>query len=315
MLVKTGTDSSGTIDGLIKCPVKYHPAMSHQQSQMNDDHALIREVEFIGSSRNETAKKEILTTADVFSQNNHFQVFAFCFGPFEVFLKRNIDMAVGWRTTKAKELLAYFFHHRNHFVSRQEIIADLWPDMDPEQASTLLHTNLYYVRNALKSGNKKNGIIYARGGYRMDLNEITSDLIIFEDLIKRIGKEPPDASINLLEQAASIYRGEYFLNADWDWAVARREQYQQIYLSILKKIATFYTEQHNCQWAAHYLRRVLEVNPLLEDTHAQLMQVYAYQGDRRAIMSQYEILCKVLEEELGIEPESRTKKLYYELLS
>jgi LuxR family transcriptional regulator, maltose regulon positive regulatory protein len=89
----------------------------------------------------------------------------FCFGEFEVYTGQNTDGLVSWRTTKAKELLAYFIHQHLRPVSRQEIITALWPEVSPEQAATFLHTHLYWARQVLQKNGKGRDIVYESGGY------------------------------------------------------------------------------------------------------------------------------------------------------
>ena len=67
--------------------------------------------------------------------------------------------------------------------------------------------------------------------------------------------------------------------------------------------------------AATCLRSILYLNPLLEEMHVLLMKVYYRQGDRMALMQQYQTLCHILDQEMGLEPNPETRKLYYKLCS
>ena len=89
-----------------------------------------------------------------------------CLGPFRVLAG---ETEITWRTTKARDLFAYLVHHRNRAVFKEKILEDLWPETDPEQASTLFHTNLYQLRKAVKGvvGNRRL-VKHAAGQYHLD---------------------------------------------------------------------------------------------------------------------------------------------------
>ena len=65
------------------------------------------------------------------------------------------------------------------------------------------------------------------------------------------------------------------------------------------------------QWEAAigHARRWLALDPLNEPAHRLLMQLYAWAGDRAAAARQYQECVKVLQAELGIEPEPETTAL------
>ena len=62
--------------------------------------------------------------------------------------------------------------------------------------------------------------------------------------------------------------------------------------------------------AESYARRCLQLEPWDEQAHRQVMQALALQGQRSAALAQYEACRKALAEELGVEPEPETTRLY-----
>jgi ABC-type oligopeptide transport system substrate-binding subunit len=62
-----------------------------------------------------------------------------------------------------------------------------------------------------------------------------------------------------------------------------------------------------------YASRLLEMDPLLEETHRQLMRLLAYDGQRGAALNQYEACRAILDRELGVEPDEATAQLYEEI--
>lgn len=237
----------------------------------------------------------------------------FCLGEFAVYTGQNTGAPVCWRTNKAKELLAYFIHQRRP-VSRQEVITALWPEVSPEQAATFLHTNLYWVRQVLQKSGRNRGIFYENSAYRLEAKDIICDYLLFEELRDRVSGDAGEPVVADLEQAITLYRGDYLEHSGWEWALARREEYNREYLQMLQLIVARYFKLKNYRAALGYLEKILQVNPLLEEAHQMVMNAYAALGDRQAIIRQYELLRRILMDELGLEPARETSKLFYEAI-
>lgn len=67
--------------------------------------------------------------------------------------------------------------------------------------------------------------------------------------------------------------------------------------------------------AAEYASRTLAFDPLWEPAHRILMRALACGGQRSQAISQYELCCRLLDEELGLEPEDETATLYKQIIS
>lgn len=85
------------------------------------------------------------------------------FGPIRVFHREQELDATSWRTVKTRDLLAYLAH-QDKPVSTDRILEALWPDFEPDKASALFHTTLYYLRRLLQQFTDKEIII--RGSKR-----------------------------------------------------------------------------------------------------------------------------------------------------
>ncbi|MEW5785180.1 MAG: tetratricopeptide repeat protein [Bacillota bacterium] len=231
-----------------------------------------------------------------------------CLGPFRVIAGEH---EIAWRTTKARDLFAYLVHHRAKPVVKEKILEELWPEVDPEHASTLFHTNLYQLRKAVKGILGEQRLVkHTAGQYRLDSERFACDIDVFESLSATASDQPAGPG---LEQAAALYRGEYLEGLDYEWIAAERERLNQLYQVILDSLARFYLDDGRFPRAASCLRSILKINPLLEEAHALLMTAYARMGDRMAVLQQYETLNEVLAEELGVDPSPKTRELYYKL--
>ena len=61
-------------------------------------------------------------------------------------------------------------------------------------------------------------------------------------------------------------------------------------------------------------RSVLLEDPLQERVHLAVMRLYASQGRRDLVRRQYDRLCTLLLEELGVEPMPQTTREYHRLM-
>src|SRR5206468_2042373 len=65
--------------------------------------------------------------------------------------------------------------------------------------------------------------------------------------------------------------------------------------------------------AVPHARRWLEVDPLHEPAHRELIRLYAWSGDRAGALEQYRNCVRTLSQELGVAPLDETARLYEEV--
>src|SRR5690606_12515409 len=57
----------------------------------------------------------------------------------------------------------------------------------------------------------------------------------------------------------------------------------------------------------------LQLEPFREEAHRLLMRLLAESGQRSAALAQYEVCVRILDEELGVEPDDETVALYEQI--
>jgi len=212
----------------------------------------------------------------------------------------------GWRTAKARDLIAYLALAGDRPVTRDQLMEALWPDTDLESAHALLHTTLYYLRRALKPVGE--GLItFAGGAYRLDRERVATDLDRFYRLVAAGGEAA-------WREAIDLYRGDLLEGVDYEWAEAPRVRARTVCLEALRNLATHLREDGRPSEAVESLQRLITLDPLAEDGHLGLMECFAALGNRNAALHQYRTLLHVLDEELGLEPGREAKELYRRLL-
>src|SRR6266536_5036344 len=95
-----------------------------------------------------------------------------------------------------------------------------------------------------------------------------------------------------------------------DWAQRRRDRLRRLYSWLLENAAKLALANAQGQQAGEYLQALLERNSAYEQTHRQLMLVFARMGRRSDALNQYQLLRAALREELDANPLPETVDLY-----
>lgn len=225
--------------------------------------------------------------------------------------------AIHLHRRKALALLAYLaMTGRAH--ERDSLAALLWPDLDQSSARAALRRHLWTLNEALD-----NGIEADEETIRLGENAVWLDVASFRSLVAvcQTHGHPESAVCELclknLTNAADLYRGDLlagFTIPDCsefeEWQFFETEALRRDYASVLSRLVHFHSANRDFERAISYARRWLSLDPLREDVHRQLMQLYDWSGQRSAALRQYEVCAKLLQEELQVRPEVETTHLY-----
>ncbi|WP_271808368.1 response regulator [Clostridium beijerinckii] len=237
-----------------------------------------------------------------------------CFGEFEVYGNNGL---IKWPTRKVEEMLAYFIVHRERNIGRWELGEILWPEGDPEKIKTNLHTTLFRLRKTLKENDLPINICSKRGGkgtYRCELQELHCDLMEFENA-KLENIIINKGNINQCERILSLYKEDLFLKKNYEWCGAKAEYLQRNYINILKSTALFYLEKGLYKNAIDRLMIVKEKSPFDEKVHQTILRIYGMLKNRALLIQCHEEFKVKLFEEMRIEPQEETNKLFTELIN
>ena len=220
-------------------------------------------------------------------------------------------------TRKAVALLAYLAV-TGTYQTRDTLAALLWPEMDDERARAALRRTLSAVRAAVGD----EAFIVTRDGLSLDTDHVWCDVIVFQATVLATDRAahaglPPAPSLTEMEAAVALYR-DHFLSgfslrdsAEFDeWQLAVAEKLRRAYTTLLSRLVQLYSQSGQLEQAIELGRRWLAVDPLREEAHRWLMQLYTWNGARDAALRQYRDVVRVLDEELGVGPLPETTALY-----
>ena len=240
------------------------------------------------------------------------------FGPLQITLDGQPFASPLWLKTQA--LLAFLLIEPG-IPHRRETLAGLfWPDCPETAARSSLRQALHQLRAVLGAHNPS--LVITAQTVQWNLDGAFVDLHEFSSLVDRCARHAHRAvnecgeCATRLARAAALYQADLLAgfglkdcSAFDEWLVVKRQAYRQAALSALDKLAGYYAFSADYERMEQVARRQVEVDPLVEAAHRQVMLALARGQRRNAALLHYEALCGMLKTELGIAPEPATVAL------
>ena len=145
------------------------------------------------------------------------------------------------------------------------------------------------------------------------------DIESFESKVeKALGQSTQDldgSQARELESALQFYERELMEGFYEDWVLRERERIRMLYMTGLLKLTAYYRMNGDFERGIHHAQQILKNDPLREEVHRYIMELYLDSGQRALAVRQYEICESVLHEEMSIRPMDETRALYSQILS
>ncbi len=235
-------------------------------------------------------------------------------GDFQVWVgDRSVEPSV-WRLSKARDLIKLLALSRGWRKQRDEVLDLLWPDRDMDAAANNLYQVLHAARRAIDSAGgdgrallsleAETLVLCPGGGLSVDVEEFES--AARHALVSQTRLD--------YETALNLYPGELLPDDRYsDWAIGRREILHRLNLDLMRGLANALEDSGEANAAADLLRQILVEDPTNESAHRELMRLYAKAGERSAAARQYDVLERVLQDELGVAPDKTSQSLRDEI--
>src|SRR5437667_5041179 len=224
-------------------------------------------------------------------------------------------------TRKAIALIAYLaVTHQRH--SRDTLASLLWPEYDQANARGALRRTLSTLNKALAG----NWLDIDRETISLSAKseaDLWFDVDNFYSLLEECrmhghpASEVCSACVNPLTEAVALYRDDFLSGFSLrdspgfdDWQFFQADSLRRDLASALERMAYCHSAMADFKSAIAYARRWLAMDRLHEPVHRFLMQLYAWAGQRTAVLHQYRECVQVLEQELGVAPLEATTQLY-----
>jgi DNA-binding SARP family transcriptional activator len=183
--------------------------------------------------------------------------------------------------------LLLFFALERPAVTRAEICAAFWPELDVEQAVNVFHVTKRRLHKALGL----DALAHQDGFYLLNPDiAFRSDLSEFAEHLTSARAAAPADRPTFLQQALDLYRGPYLQGHDDAWIMARRRDYLDGYLEALSGLADAQIEANRHEQALALLLRALAADPMRPALQARTLQLYIDLGRRYEAAAHYQAL-------------------------
>lgn len=227
-----------------------------------------------------------------------------------------------WGRDKAVQLFQYLVTMRHRQLHKEQIIDQLWPDLEFASGDRDFKVALNAVNKAIEPDRKPRAhpryILRSELVYYLNTNAVWIDADAFESSLHTAQltyEIDPQASILDYRNSVSIYAGEYLPERRYeDWTSAERERLELLALGAMTKLADLLVTQ-NPEESIYWTQRVLSIDRSWEDAYRVQMRAYMEQGNRPLAIRTYQQCQATLEDLFGIDPLPETIKLFEELIN
>ncbi|MFC7685899.1 response regulator [Ureibacillus sp. GCM10028918] len=232
-----------------------------------------------------------------------------CFKEFQC-IHNNLPIA--FKTTKTKELFAYFVIHQDIPIHRDVLIEALWPDHDYKKSKINLHTCLSHLRKLLNNYGYSDRISLVNHSYIFSLNTMSCDVHQFQQLLKSIEKID-ESTIQFVHECIELYKGPLFELNHYDWANSIAARISSAYLQVLEKTVQYFAAIDNSKML-YYLQLQLPLFPYDDEKVAKCMSLLTEKGYRNEAVKLYIDFKNRLEKDLNVAPSSELDELYHRIV-
>lgn len=211
-----------------------------------------------------------------------------------------------FKSRKAEAVVAYLVCQERP-IPRELLLTQFWPASTPDQAAANLRKLLSELRHTLQDYlfiDRQTVAFNHHANYWLDTAEFNRLLTAEETLAAQ-------------ETAVSLYKGDFLAGFHLPdspdfvaWVALQRERLRRLAAQALHNLADH--ALHTRRYAAGLLHthKLLQLEPLREPAHRQMMTFLARSGRMEEAVAQYHICHRLLAQELGVLPTQETTALF-----
>jgi DNA-binding SARP family transcriptional activator len=216
-------------------------------------------------------------------------------------------------TARLQALLACLLLRAGTFQSRQQVAFLLWPDIPESNAHNNLRQRLHQLRQRLPEGDRFIAADAYSLGWNLDEAQAI-DILDFERALAEAEAAEQHADLQAaqrwLERALSLYQGELLPGCYDDWIAPERERLHQACHRSAQKLVQLLEKEGEYASALLAAQKLLRLDPLDENSYAQLLHLHGLNNDRPAVRRVFQSAVEALQRELGVEPGEDLRRAY-----
>jgi DNA-binding SARP family transcriptional activator len=200
----------------------------------------------------------------------------------------------------------FFYLVDRGLATRNDIFATFWPTLPAHEATNVFHVTKRKVSEVLGM----DLTVYWSGFYHISPRvQLSYDVSTFTQITQDSAILPVEDSVSLLEEAVTLYRGDFLTSLDTPWIINRRQDLLQTYEESLIGLAKIYERMDNIDKALGLYLRAFATNLLREDLAFSIMRLYRTKGLLRDALVVCERLEKELRRSLNVAPGRQVQEL------
>jgi DNA-binding SARP family transcriptional activator/tetratricopeptide (TPR) repeat protein len=181
---------------------------------------------------------------------------------------------------------------------RSEVAGRFWPDVFDSSARKSLRTELVAVRHALGAAGE-GALVATRDTVGLVGDAVVVDAREFERLVRE----------GRLEEAVDLCNGELLPGLDGEWVYEARESHRHRFGDVLECLASDAEADGSLKDAIRISRRRVELDPLREDAHRELIRRLIAAGEVAAARVAFDDVARRLRAQLHVAPSRETRRL------
>lgn len=209
---------------------------------------------------------------------------------------------VKFKTRKTASLLAHLCFFRGRSLSKEAIVASLWPEADDERGRQSLRAAVSALRAGLtEAGADGNRLILSdRHTIEAAPEAFWSDVDAFRAGLELAGSSSD--RIDSLSQALGSYGGHLLPSHSEEWVMPQALELEELHAQAVVELTAALVLAGRAPEALAEGKKALALSPLREDLHIAVMRAHAAAGQASAAIRQYEVLERLLDEQWGEAP-------------
>ncbi|MBS1715211.1 MAG: winged helix-turn-helix domain-containing protein [Armatimonadetes bacterium] len=205
-------------------------------------------------------------------------------------------------------LLALLVEHEGRELPKLEVIDQIWPERNLEDARNSLRVCVHEVRRTFRDlGHVGDVVSGDHHTLRLVEGVVETDVETFRKGIKaaRASTSTKTKIINL-ETALREVQGEYLPGIEDPWATVRRRGVEDEIVTAAVELIELLNSIGKPDDALAIGRTMLRAFKSREELHRAVMRTYGFKGEPGEAFRQYDVLSRVLDAEFGLGPSKAT---------
>lgn len=155
-------------------------------------------------------------------------------GAFRFYIDNN-QVEVKWRTTKAKELFAYFVQNHKNTIRKGELIDLMWSNLPWEKAHSQLYSTVYQIRKMTQQIGIPIKISSQDEFYRIIIDDVEIQSIEWKyAALDILGKN--NVSVSVYFKLIEAYQEDYLEEMEAAWVLKERQSLRKIWLELIRNL-------------------------------------------------------------------------------